>query len=105
MKISQINWDLIFITTEEEHPDMQGIIEDELAGLDEHITWYVELKKQDGLLIAVAEGKGLTVCETEDQFLTFIDPQLNSPCWDWLNGYSLQVIPQEDAGSCRMKEA
>ncbi|USB32652.1 hypothetical protein [Paenibacillus sp. YPG26] len=105
MRISQLSWDLIFITTGEEHPDLQDIVEAELAGLDEHITWYVEVKRQDHLLVAVAEGKGLTVCESEEQFLSFIDPRLNSPCWDWLSGYSLQVVPQEDAGSCRMKEA
>ncbi|MNY54521.1 hypothetical protein D3C86_1904070 [compost metagenome] len=84
---------------------MKAMLDLELAELDEHITWHVEVKRQDDLLITVAEGKGLTVCQTEDQFLTFIDPRLNSPCWDWLSGYSLQVIPQEDAGSCRMKEA
>lgn len=104
MRISQLLWDLCFVTTAGSCTDMRQVIEDELCGLDERITWFIEAKERDGLDIVVAEGKGLTSCETEDQFLTAVDPHLISPCWDWLSGYQLQVIPQMDAGSCRLKE-
>ncbi|GIP24443.1 hypothetical protein [Paenibacillus sp. J22TS3] len=103
MRISQLNWDLCFIAPKDTASDLKCEVDTELAGLDERISWFTEAKEQDGLCIVIAEGKGLTCCTSEDEFLSSIDPWLTAPCWDWLSGYQLQVIPQVDAGSCKLK--
>jgi hypothetical protein len=67
-------------------------------------TIYIDHKREEGLEIAVCELNGLSMWETEEELLMYVEEKLSDECWSWLTGYRLQVIPKEDAGTCSLKK-
>lgn len=107
---SEFALDLCFIREHAKSP-FSTIIEQQLnelfAGKG---TWYIDLREQEGLDIAVAEVKGLAIWESEEEVLSYIEEyaacSLTSEhdCWNHLQGYQVKVSPKADAGCCRLKK-
>ena len=70
---SEFSLDLCFIREHAQSP-FSTIIEQQLnelfAGKG---TWYVDLREQEGLDIAVAEVKGMAIWESEEEVLSYIE--------------------------------
>ncbi|KRE70463.1 hypothetical protein [Paenibacillus sp. Soil750] len=107
---SEFALDLCFIREHAQSP-FYTIIEQQLnelfAGKG---TWYIDLREQEGLDIAVAEVKGLAIWESEEEILNYIEKYTISgepsehDCWNHLQGYQVKVSPKADAGCCRLKK-
>ncbi|MCZ8515270.1 hypothetical protein O9H85_23215 [Paenibacillus filicis] len=84
---------------------MTGIIELELQQMFAgRATWHTVTKRDQDLDISVVEIKGLAAWSNEDEVLDYVETRMQSDCWEWLNGYQVNVILKEDAGSCRWKK-
>ncbi|KQX48491.1 hypothetical protein [Paenibacillus sp. Root444D2] len=107
---SEFTLDLCFIREHTQSP-FYTIIERQLNGLFAGKgTWYIDLREEQGLDIAVAEIKGMAIWESEVEVLRYIEesaqPDLTSEydCWNHLHGYQVKVSPKADAGCCRLKK-
>ncbi|OAS13450.1 hypothetical protein [Paenibacillus oryzisoli] len=107
---SEFALDLCFIREHAQSP-FYMIIEQQMSELFAGKgTWYVDHREQEGLDIAVAEVKGLSTWESEDDVLSYIEEYAGSglpaelDCWIHLQGYQVKVMPKADAGCCRLKK-
>ncbi|HUC91676.1 MAG TPA: hypothetical protein VMS09_06530 [Paenibacillus sp.] len=101
---SEYQFDLCFIRQADDTGFFHAEIERELRRLfDGEAKWAVDRKRQGELDIAVAEINGLSAIGTEEEWMDAFEARALSDCWQWLNGYRLEVIPKEDAGCCRVK--
>jgi len=102
---SEFTLDLCFIRKPKRTP-FQTMIYQQLHELfNGKGTWYMDYKEEEGLEIAIAEVKGLGTWECEEDLLRYIEESVldqTQDCWDYLQGYQVQVIPKVDAGSCRL---
>ncbi|KRF04162.1 hypothetical protein ASG89_22555 [Paenibacillus sp. Soil766] len=105
---SEFTLDLCFIREHAQSP-FYTIIEQQMSELFVGKgTWYVDLREQEGLDIAVAEVKGLAIWESEADVLRYIEAHTGSglpaeqDCWVHLQGYQVKVMPKADAGCCRL---
>jgi len=104
---SEFMLDLCFIREEHAEAPFLTLIDRQLNELfSGKGTWYIEHKMEDGLEIAVAEVKGIGTWDCEDDLLAYIEETAAdhiADCWEFLQGYNVQVIQKIDAGSCRLK--
>jgi hypothetical protein len=96
--------DLCFIRPDTDTEGFHAEIEQEMERIvGKSGKWYAERKKQDRLDVSVVQLNGLAALDTEAEVIEQLESRMASPCWDWLNGYRLEVIPKEEAGCCAMK--
>jgi hypothetical protein len=65
---------------------------------------YVDRKCEEDLEIVVCELNGLSLWETEEEVLLYMEERLSEEWLSLLAGYKIQVIPKEDAGTCSLKQ-
>jgi hypothetical protein len=101
---SEFQLDLCFIRQGEEDHDFYAEVEQEMSAIFQGWAgWYVDRRTGDGVSIAVAEVNGLCGWTLEEEVIRHVEERMASECWSSLQGYRVQVIPQEDAGSCILK--
>ena len=107
---SEFTMDLCFIREHAKSP-FYTVIQQQLQELfTGKGTWYIDLREEEGLDIAVAEVNGIAVWENEDEVLRYIEESAESAltseydCWNHLQGYQLKVSPRADAGCCYLKK-
>lgn len=107
---SEFALDLCFIREHTKSP-FYTVIEKQLSSLFAGKgTWYIDLREEEGLDIAVAEVKGMASWESEDEILRYIEESAEFNliseyhCWNHLHGYQVKVSPKADVECCSLKK-
>ncbi|MDL4841916.1 hypothetical protein [Aquibacillus rhizosphaerae] len=61
----------------------------------ERLHWYLDAKQEEGAEIVVAEVKGMSRWETEQEVIDYLEETANEDFWSTLQGYQFQVLPVE----------
>lgn len=65
------------------------------------LHWYLDTKSKDGLEIVVAEIKGMSSWQTEEDVLDHLEQHASEEFWSTLQGYQFQVLPlKKGSGTC-----
>ncbi|MFD2216367.1 hypothetical protein [Metabacillus endolithicus] len=56
------------------------------------LNWYLDEKKVDGLEVIVAEVKGLSDWESEEELIDYLDENADNLFWTYLQGYQLSIF-------------
>ena len=87
--------------------DAKGDFASEIHGIladlfkDIRLNWYLDEKTKDGAEIVVAEVKGMSSWESEEETIEFIEQHAGEKFWEYLQGYQLYVYPaKRGCGSC-----
>lgn len=100
---SEFLLDLCFLQESGERELFRRTIEEEMKRLFAgQAKWNITCKTVEKLDVAMVDINGLAAGHTEEEVLSALESRMNSGCWAQLGGYRLQVIPKEDAGSCRL---
>lgn len=101
---SEYMLNLCFIRPLEVSDDFSASIDAEMhAVFNGRGDWYADYKTSEELRIAVVEINGLSTWKDESEALQAIEGAMSGDCWDWLQGYTLRVVPKEDVGPCCLK--
>lgn len=83
--------------------DFSGEIEELLQKLfaKKRLNWYLEEKVVDGAEMVIAEIKGMSTWESEDETIQFIEDHAEDKFWDYLQGYKMFIYPvKKGCNSC-----
>ncbi|WP_026581239.1 hypothetical protein [Bacillus sp. J33] len=65
------------------------------------LNWYLDEKNEDGMDIVVAEVKGMSKWESEEETIDYIEDHAGDDFWSYLQGYQMYVYPaKRGCGSC-----
>ncbi|MBS4179254.1 hypothetical protein [Lederbergia citrea] len=65
------------------------------------LNWYLEEKTEDGMELVVAEIKGMSRWQSEEDAIDFIESHAAEDFWEYLQGFQLNVYPaMRGCGSC-----
>lgn len=65
------------------------------------LNWYLDEKVEDGVEIVVAEVKGMSKWQSENETIEFIEDHAEESFWDYLQGYKFFIYPaKKGCGSC-----
>lgn len=59
------------------------------------VNWYLEEKLEDGVEIVVAEVKGMSRWQSEDETIQFIEEHAEDAFWECLQGYKMFIYPNK----------
>lgn len=62
------------------------------------LNWYLDEKNEGGMDIVVAEVKGMSKWESEDETIDFIEDHADDSFWRYLQGYQMYIYPAK--GGC-----
>lgn len=60
---------------------------------EKRLNWFLDEKIQDGLEIVVAEVKGMSDWESEQDLLHYLEKCAATQFWTYLQGYQLYIYP------------
>ncbi|MFD1359347.1 hypothetical protein ACFQ4X_15600 [Fictibacillus halophilus] len=60
--------------------------------VEQHLYWYLDGKQAEGANIVVAELRGMSTWESEEDVLNFLENQAVPQFWEYLQGYQIQVF-------------
>ena len=70
-----------------------------------HIYWYLEEKQEAGTDIVVAELRGISTWDSEEEVVHFLEKQGTFEFWEYLQGYQIQVFSEKKGcGSCGSRQ-
>ena len=64
------------------------------------LNWYLDEKSEDGVEIVVAEIKGMSKWESEEETIDFIENHAGETFWKYLRGYQMYVYPAKRGCNC-----
>lgn len=65
------------------------------------LNWYLDEKTKDGVDIVVAEVKGMSRWESEEETIRFIEEHADEAFWSYLQGFQMNIYPvKRGCGSC-----
>ncbi|MBN6885170.1 hypothetical protein ACUXCC_000300 [Cytobacillus horneckiae] len=65
------------------------------------LHWYLDEKSDDGMDVVVAEVKGMSKWQSEEETIDFIEEHATQSFWDYLQGFQFIVYPpKRGCGSC-----
>ncbi|WP_449538775.1 hypothetical protein [Ferdinandcohnia sp. Marseille-Q9671] len=65
------------------------------------VDWYLEEKMKDGAEIVIAEIKGMSKWQSEDEAIEFIEAHAEEDFWSYLQGYKMFIYPvKRGCNSC-----
>lgn len=68
------------------------------------LNWYLDEKTQEGIEIVVAEVKGMSRWNSEEETIQYIEEHAGETFWEYLQGYQMNVYPaKRGCGSCGTK--
>jgi hypothetical protein len=68
---------------------------------DIRLNWYLDEKTEDGIEIVVAEVKGMSRFQSEQETIDYIEEHAGESFWKYLQGYQMNVYPaKRGCGSC-----
>lgn len=59
------------------------------------VNWYLDEKLEDGVEIVVAEVKGMSRWQSEDETIEFIEDNAEDAFWEYLQGYKMFIYPDK----------
>lgn len=59
----------------------------------ERLHWYLDVKEDNGAEIVVAEVKGMSRWESEQEVIDYLEDNASDLFWNALQGYQFQVLP------------
>jgi hypothetical protein len=69
--------------------------------IEQQLYWYLDGKQAEGADIVVAELRGMSTWESEEEILHFLENQAAPQFWEYLQGYQIQVFAaKKGCGSC-----
>ncbi|NHM31550.1 hypothetical protein [Neobacillus terrae] len=85
--------DFCFITKLE--GNFTGEIDDILKALfkGNRLNWYLEEKSADGAKVVIAEIKGMSNWNTEEEAIMYIEDHAGEAFWNYLQGYKMFIYP------------
>ncbi|WP_409273569.1 hypothetical protein V1499_02615 [Neobacillus sp. SCS-31] len=101
MMNSETYIDFCFARKEEGNfsPEVDSMLRELFSG--KRLNWYLEEKQKDGADIVVAEIKGMSPFQTEDEAIAFIEKNAGESFWHYLQGYKIFIYPNKrGCGSC-----
>ncbi|WP_231689548.1 hypothetical protein [Bacillus sp. FJAT-27245] len=101
MMNSETYIDLFFARKEEGKfsPEVDSLLKELFSG--KRLNWYLEEKQEDGVDVVIAEIKGMSPFQTEEEGIAFIEMHAGDRFWDYLQGYKIFVYPNKrGCGSC-----
>jgi len=79
--------------------EIDSLLKDLFSG--KRLKWYLEEKAADGADVVIAEIKGMTPFQTEEETIEFIETHADEAFWEYLQGYKIFVYPnKKGCGSC-----
>lgn len=100
--ISETYIDFCFIRKKAE-PDFAKEIDRMLQRLyyETRLEWNIHGREEQDVQIVLAEIKGMSRWQTEDEAIDFIETETDDQFWDYLQGYQVAVYPQmAGCGNC-----
>ena len=90
---SETYLDFCFVRAEKGHfaSEIHEILTDLFK--DIRLNWYLDEKMKDGVEIVVAEVKGMSGWESEEDTIEFIEQHAEGEFWEYLQGYQMYVYP------------
>ncbi|OCA83355.1 hypothetical protein A8F94_18160 [Bacillus sp. FJAT-27225] len=65
------------------------------------ISWYLDEKVSEGADVVIAEIKGMSPFQNEDEAIEFIEQRAGDTFWEYLQGYKIFIYPNKrGCGSC-----
>ena len=65
------------------------------------LNWYLEEKVENDVEIVIAEVKGMSKWNSEDETAAFIEDHADSAFWEYLQGYKMFIYPaKRGCSSC-----
>ncbi|MFE8699561.1 hypothetical protein ACFYKX_02870 [Cytobacillus sp. FJAT-54145] len=65
------------------------------------VNWYLEEKSAEGIEMVIAEVKGMSRWQSEDEVISFLEQNGDNCFWEYLQGYKMFVYPaKRGCGSC-----
>lgn len=79
--------------------DIENILTDLFKGTRLH--WYLDEKVIEGVEVVVAEVKGMSRFQSEEEVIQYIEEKGTEPFWNYLQGYQMYVYPnKKGCNSC-----
>lgn len=68
---------------------------------DIRLNWYLDEKTEDGIEIVVAEIKGMSSWQSEEETICYIEENAGESFWKYIQGYQMNVYPvKRGCGGC-----
>ena len=65
------------------------------------LNWFLEEKTIDGAEMVIAEVKGMSDWDTEEETILFLEDHAESKFWEYLQGYKMFIYPvKKGCNSC-----
>ncbi|WP_077620539.1 hypothetical protein [Bacillus sinesaloumensis] len=65
------------------------------------LKWYLEEKTEEGIEIIIAEVKGMSRWQSEEDAIEYIEAHADEAFWSYLQGYKLFIYPaKKGCSSC-----
>jgi predicted metalloprotease with PDZ domain len=65
------------------------------------LNWFLEEKTIDGAEMVIAEVKGMSDWDTEEETIFFLEDHADSKFWEYLQGYKMFIYPvKKGCNSC-----
>ncbi|UII57689.1 hypothetical protein LS684_09825 [Cytobacillus spongiae] len=90
---SETYLDFVFVRDAADHfaSDIHDILTELFKGV--RVNWYLEEKRMDGAEIVVAEVKGMSRWQSEEETLAYLEQQGGDDFWSYLQGYKMFIYP------------
>lgn len=59
------------------------------------LNWYLDEKIENGIEMIVAEVKGMSRWQSEDETIEFIEGHADESFWEYLQGYKMFIYPEK----------
>jgi len=91
-----------FVFVRDKEGDFKAEIEQLLRTLfkESRMNWYLGEKVEDGAEIVVAEIKGMSMWQQEEEVIDFIEKDGTDRFWNYLCGYQIHVYAAEKGCKC-----
>lgn len=78
-------------------PEVDQLLSELFKGV--RLNWYLDEKSHDGMNIVVAEIKGMSKWQSEEETIEFIEEHASETFWKYLQGYQMYIYPAK-RGCC-----
>jgi hypothetical protein len=74
-------------------PEIDSLLKELFPG--KRLSWYLEEKVSEGADVVIAEIKGMSPFQSEDEAIEFIETNAQGVFWDYLQGYKIFIYPNK----------
>ncbi|ALC92984.1 hypothetical protein AM500_23680 [Bacillus sp. FJAT-18017] len=74
-------------------PKIDSLLKELFPG--KRLSWYLEEKVSEGADVVIAEIKGMSPFQSEDEAIEFIETNAHNVFWEYLQGYKIFIYPNK----------